>query len=137
MGVRRGGTVEVSLVGTALEGTAGAVTSRSRHSGQSRAKDRFAVAANGMPSLRDVDVWAATPKGLSNPRRFAVGDLAQVVEREPTTGRCAAGREPPVVIDGAINPATDRDDFRFHLAAGSALSLVFRSESLGGASAPR
>ena len=42
----------------------------------------------------------------------------------------------PVWIDGTIDPATDRDEFRFRGEAGVRVAIAFRSESLGGSVRP-
>jgi hypothetical protein len=134
MGVSRAGVVELSLSGTDLKDARGLFFSVPGLRADRLPDGRFAVKAAGDIPLRHVDVWAVTPSGLSNPSRLAVSDLPVVAGREKDGE--AQPVELPVVIDGAIDPATDRDDFLVPVRAGQRVAIAFRSQSLGGSVLP-
>jgi len=138
LGVSRVDSVELTLSGSELKDVQRLFFSIAGLAAERQASGRFAVRVAGDdPRERDGEVWAVTSTGLSNPRRIAVSTLPQVVEHEkndePGTAQAV---NLPVIIDGTINPATDRDDFRFEVAAGQRTSIAFRSESLGGSVRP-
>ncbi|HVG94477.1 MAG TPA: hypothetical protein VND21_08525 [Planctomycetota bacterium] len=79
-----------------------------------------AAAAPGPRELR-----LLTPVGLSNPLRFDVGTLPEVVEREPNGPEArarAAVLDLPIVLNGQILPR-DTDRFRFRARAGQRLVI--------------
>jgi hypothetical protein len=136
-GVSREGTTEITLEGSDLAGVHALVVSAPGITAERRSDGRFAVHVAGDVPEQDVDVWALGTHWLSQPLRLAVSDPPQVVEREKNDGEGAAQSvELPVVIDGTLNPATDRDDYVFSVEAGRRVAIVFRSESLGGSVRP-
>jgi hypothetical protein len=137
MGVSRTGTIEVTLSGSDLKDARQLVFSLPGLTAERRGENRFAVTADGSLPEQEGEVWALTPAGLSNPVRVSVGDLPLVIEHEPNDGAATAQQVAlPVIVDGAINPATDRDEYRFEVEAGQRVSMAFRSESLGGSVRP-
>src|SRR5206468_380176 len=85
----------------------------------------------------EYDAWVVTGKGLSNARRFAVGRLPEVNEAEPNDEpKSAQVVTLPVIINGRLTPGTDRDHYRFELAAGQRVAIHFRSETLDGSARP-
>ena len=84
--------------------------------------------AKATPSVREVRL--ETPNGLSNPVRFAVGALPEVIESEPNS--LEATMTPlalPVVLDGQIMPG-DTDVFRFRARRGQKLVITTAARSL-------
>src|SRR5262249_24533451 len=72
-----------------------------------------AVAKDAVSARREGEVWALAAQGLSNPCRIVVDDLPQVREQEQGDASAPAQVVTlPVVIDGTIDPATDRDEYR-------------------------
>src|SRR5205823_5728543 len=95
--------------------------------------NRFAADIAATAPVGDCDVWAVTAKGLTNPRRFAVGSLPQSNEKEPNDEpESAQAVKLPVVINGSLNPGTDRDYYRFDAGAGQRVTFHFRSGTLDG-----
>ena len=81
----------------------------------------------------EYDVWVLTESGLTNPRRFVVGSRAEISEKESNNDLSTAQKVTmPVTINGTLNPGTDRDFYRFHVKAGDAIHLRFRSLSIDG-----
>src|SRR5262249_39783486 len=63
----------------------------------------------GIHDVRLVNKW-----GISNPRAFVVGDLAETVEKEPNNDVEKANRvEMNTTVNGAISAPTDVDYFVF------------------------
>jgi hypothetical protein len=113
-----GGPVEVGLVGAELESAEGLWFD---HPGLSAARvdgdakpPRFlvSIAPDVPPGLHDVRVVG--PLGVSNPRAFAVGLRAEVVEQEPNNGPDQAGSIAlGQTVNGQVGAATDLDWFAF------------------------
>lgn len=60
------------------------------------------------------DVRAVTKSGASNPKSFVVGDVAEMLEKEPNDDVPLAHRIPlNVTLSGVIDKATDVDYFQF------------------------
>ncbi|MFI5381645.1 MAG: DVUA0089 family protein, partial [Tepidisphaerales bacterium] len=79
----------------------------------------FTIAPDAEPGLRDVRIM--TPGGMSNRLRFDVGQLPEVMEKEPNnTRQQAQAVSMPVTINGQIMEG-DRDCFRFTAKAGQKL----------------
>lgn len=84
------------------------------------------IAADASPGMRELRLQ--TRAGLSNPLRFRVGGLPEVVESEPNNGPGQAGEtlDLPVVVNGQVLPR-DVDHFRFRARRGQ--RLVARAEA--------
>jgi hypothetical protein len=98
LGGKRGQQVSLELMGRNLD------------------KPKMSMMLDGPMGKRDV--MAATSKGVSNPRSFDVGDLAEVFENEPNDG--VARAQPttmPIVVNGKINQAGDVDSFKLRVPA--------------------
>lgn len=138
-GGQRGTTVEVVIDGKDLKDAHKLVFSHPQVSATKVASKlpgvRFALT---LPDAEtEFDVYAVTPTGLSNPRRFVVGALAEVNEKEKNDdAKTAQAVKLPLVINGMLEPGTERDYYRFELAANQQFTLHFRSETLDGTARP-
>jgi len=135
-GGQRGSTVDVALEGKNLADAHSLFFSQP---GLVATKDgtRFRVAIAETAAEGDCDVWVATTKGLSNPRRFAVGTLPEINEKEPNDDpKVAQAITFPIVINGVLTLGMDRDWFRFDAEKGQRISMQFRSETLDGSARP-
>jgi len=81
---------------------------------------KVVVDAGAQPGMREIRLGA--PIGLTNPLRFFVGELPEIVEVEPneTLPDTAIGEKLPVVINGQITPG-DVDRFTFRARKGTNL----------------
>ncbi len=135
-GAKAGSTVEVVITGTELEEAEGLRFSHpgiraemlpdpppdpkkppqpppKRGQGQLMAH-KFKVTVPPDVPLGMHDVRVLTKIGLSNPRVFMVGDLNEVVEKEPNNDvEQAQPVELNTTINGVLTPATDVDYFAF------------------------
>lgn len=69
---------------------------------------------------------------VSNGVPFAAGDLVEVDETEPNdTPAQAQKMDPPLVVNGRIQTASDEDHFLFHAKAGEKLLLEVQARRLG------
>ena len=136
-GGQRGKTVEVVSGGRNLAAVKVLFFSHPGITAQLISPNRFTVRiADDVPE-GDHDVWAVTATGLSNPRRFVVSGLPEVAEKEKNDTLETAQAVPvPVVINGTLDPAADRDHYRFELTRGQHVSIAFRSETLEGTARP-
>jgi hypothetical protein len=136
-GGQRGSTVEVAVEGRNLTDLRALVGSHPSISARKIKDNLFTVTIADATPEGDYDLWVVTAKGISNPRRFAVGSLAEIVEIESNDEpKSAQAIKLPLVINGRLKPGTDRDYFRFEGVAGQWLTLHFRSESLDGSARP-
>jgi hypothetical protein len=84
--------------------------------------NQFIVTVAGDVPAGLYEVRAQGKYGITNPRTFEVGSLAEVVETEPNnTLSQAAAVTAPVVVNGQINGATDVDHFRLAVKSGQRL----------------
>ena len=124
MGVKRGATVDLTRNGPGWKDAIPGFLSTGI--APRMADGRFAVTADGEIAARDADVWVVATSGLSNPCRFVVADFpGSSSTRRTTPAGLAQSVKLPIVIDGAIDPATDRDDYRFLVEAGSGSRSCF------------
>jgi hypothetical protein len=80
--------------------------------GPSTVKFKVTIPADTPPGLHDVRLVNA--RGVSNPRVFAVGDLREVMEKEPNSDVTEAQRiDLNSTINGVISAPTDVDYFVF------------------------
>lgn len=137
LGTQRGTMVEVTITGTNLQDARGLVFSHAGISARPLQPNRFAITTTADVPEGDYDVWAVAPSGMSNPRRFAVGALPEVNEKEKNDEpKSAQVVQLPIVINGSIQPGTDRDYYQFELSRGQRLTLSWRSETLEGSVRP-
>lgn len=137
LGIQRGTTGEVTIAGTNLNETRDLYFSHPGVAARLVQPNRFAVTAAADVPEGDYDVWVVTASGLSNPRRFAVGTLPEVLEKEKNDEpKAAQVLQLPAVINGSTQPGTDRDYYRFELTKGQRLTLAWRSETLEGSVRP-
>jgi hypothetical protein len=92
-------------------------------------KFKVTIAANvavGIHDVRLINKW-----GISNPRAFVVGDLAEVMEKEPNNDVPQAQRvEINTTINGAISAPTDVDYFVFSGKKGQRVVVSCLSSSI-------
>jgi hypothetical protein len=73
-----------------------------------------------------------TQAGWSNPVKFFVGNLPELIEAEPNGAPGQLQRiSPPVTINGQIERKGDTDQFTFAVGAGEQLVFEVRAEELG------
>ena len=132
-GGQRGTTIDVKLAGKNLKNVRRmffshpAITSHKVKGGQ------VSVAIAADVPIGIYDVWALTDHGVTNPRRFRVGRLPEIAEKEKNNDRSSAQTVAfPATINGTLNPGTDRDYYRLELKAGQLIHCQFRSVSLDG-----
>jgi hypothetical protein len=148
-GAQRGQTVEVELVGRAIDGAREVWVSGEGVTGKvlkvtapteaqiREAKKNDAIAAQvarlrltvseqAAPGVRDLRVMADA--GLSNRFRFEIGTLPEVLENKPAT-RPQTLPALPVVVNGQILSA-DRDRFRFRAIAGQNLLIQVKGRAI-------
>ncbi len=115
-GGRRGTTVAATFIGENLSGDA-----------------RRSIAIPPDAPLTPRDERLQTPAGWTNGLPFAVGDLPEVVEREPNDRReQAMPITPPVTINGRLDHPGDVDSYRLKVTKGQRLVmevLASRAES--------
>ena len=129
LGVKAGGTAEIILRGTDLEG----VTSLwFDHPGlkAEHVKDlTFKITCGPETPIGHHDIRALGTYGVSNPRVFVVGDRAEVKETEPNNTPAEAKIVAiNTTINGEINPAADIDCFAFEGKKGQRLLFEVEAE---------
>jgi hypothetical protein len=79
----------------------------------------------------DRELWVATPNGLTNPIRFAVGAVPEVEEKEPNDTFATANGPVslPALLTGQVMPG-DVDYFRFKARRGQKLVLQAKARHL-------
>lgn len=90
---------------------------------------KIEVAANAKPGPREIRLL--TPKGLSNPMSFYVGDYPEVPEVEPNDVEMGTRVEKslPVTVNGQILPG-DVDRFSFKATKGQRLLIATKAREL-------
>ena len=77
------------------------------------------------------DVRLVNKNGVSNPRRFVVGDLVEVAEKEPNNDIEQAQKiDLGTTITGNTNPATDVDYFSFNAKKGQRVVVACLTASI-------
>ena len=136
-GGQRGTTIEITFEGKDLKAVRTLFFSHAEITAKKVAENKFAVTIPETIAEADYDVWAVTATGLSNPRRLVVGSLPEVNEKEKNDDPATAQEvKLPIVINGKLEPGTDRDYYRFEASAGQQLTIHFRSETLDGSARP-
>ncbi|MFI5379642.1 MAG: PPC domain-containing protein [Tepidisphaerales bacterium] len=96
LGGKRGGQVSIDLVGENLD------------------RPRMDMVLRPEQPTGSMRIFASTPRGLTNPRSFDVGDLPETCEKEPNDQLAQANAiSLPVAVNGRIDPSGDVDQFRF------------------------
>lgn len=73
-----------------------------------------------------------TPKGVSNPQNFLVGNLPEKKEKEPNNTLAQANLiELPVTLSGAVSSIDDLDVFKFKLKKGARLICDISAQRMG------
>ena len=135
-GMRQGATVEVEAYGDDLQSVSRLVFSHpgitaERLPDENGKPLRFKVNVGGEVPLGYYDARLVTRLGVTNPRTFAVGELPEVVEREPNNVQSQAMRvELGTVINGRSLPSEDVDLFVFPAKAGQRVLIECRGKRL-------
>ncbi len=82
------------------------------------------IAQKATPGVYEIRL--ETPTGITNPVRFIVGTLPEIIEQEPNAAAPDSAAELPAVFNGQIMPG-DVDSFRFKARQGQ--KLVFTAEA--------
>jgi len=126
-GANPGATVEVEIGGSNLDGADRLVFSHAGIKAEQKMREpnqfeegpqpvprTFAVTVAGNVPPGRYDVRAVGKYGMSNPRVFTVGRLAERIEEEPNNGRDEAAEvELPAVLNGRADSAADVDFYSF------------------------
>ncbi|MCC6355721.1 MAG: hypothetical protein IT577_17680 [Verrucomicrobiae bacterium] len=90
---------------------------------------KVTIASNAKPGPREMRLL--TPKGLSNPLSFYVGEFPEVQEQEPNNADAGTEIQKvlPVVVNGQILPG-DVDRFSFRATKGQRLVLATQAREL-------
>lgn len=113
-GARQDTTVECVVTGGDLEGATGLHFSHRGIKAEAAGPNKFKVTVAKDVPVGHYDVRVVTPVGLSNFRAFVVGDLPEVLEKEPNNEPTQAQRITlPTVVNGRIDGNADVDHFVF------------------------
>lgn len=87
------------------------------------------IAANAKPGPREIRLL--TPKGLSNPMSFYIGEYPEIQEVEPndTEGGTKLEKSLPVIVNGQVLPG-DVDRFSFRATKGQRLLIATKAREL-------
>lgn len=89
---------------------------------------KFEVTVAPDVPVGDYDVRSISKYGISNPRCFSVGDIAEMQESEPNDSREKANRvSMNTVVNGRISPAEDVDWFVFSAKKGQRVLIECRA----------
>lgn len=115
LGARRGDTVDVAFRGRNL-GNVGSA--------------KLAIAPNAPIGVQDVRAEAAV--GISTPRRFAIGEYAEMLESEPNNEAAKANAiNFPMTINGRIQAEGDADLYRIKIENPMVLVFELHAARLG------
>ncbi len=130
LGVKAGESVDVTLRGTDLEGVDNLWFDHPGLRAFHLKGTTFRVAAAMDVPLGQHDVRAVGLYGVSNPRTFVVGNLAEGAEVEPNNNpEQATPISAGTVVNGEVAP-TDVDCFAFQAKAGQRLRINLAAEKL-------
>lgn len=143
-GGKQGESVEVAVTGSDLEETSRLQFSHPGITATPKLREpaEFETAPQPIANQFTVRIAADVPPGLyevrsvgkygiSNPRMFAVGNLAETVEKEPNE-TLETAQEIPLdgVLNGRSNRSGDLDHFRFTAKAGQRVLIECRARPL-------
>jgi hypothetical protein len=113
-GAKAGSSVEVTIGGTGIDPAGALYFSTRGVTAKPLGGARFRIDVDADAPLGIHDVRAVTPKGITNPRAFVVGDRPETVENEPNDDVPQAQRiELNSTVNGVISASTDVDYFVF------------------------
>jgi hypothetical protein len=140
MGGKIGTTVEVTVGGADLDEVTGLYFSHPGLKAErvpdaakpgSFVANKFNVTIAANAPLGCQDVRAITRWGLSNPRAFVVGDLTEVLEKEPNNDLPVAHKiDLDTTINAAISANVDTDYFSFTGKAGQRVVIVCQAAGI-------
>jgi hypothetical protein len=143
-GAKAGGTVEVTLSGHGFDGgekllfsakgftaeAVGPATAVKGQQGQPTSSVKFKVTVP-KDAVGTHDVRVVSKNGLSNPRAFVVGTLADVSEAEPNNDVPQAQKiELDTTVNGVISSPTDVDFVSFKAKAGQSVVVYCLTTSI-------
>lgn len=137
-GARAGQTVEVTITGADLDGVDRLTFSHAGikavqktaepgpfDEGPQPVENQFVVTVAANVPVGVHEARAVGKYGMSNPRAFSVGDIAETGEIEPNNQASEATEvEQPTVINGRSNAAGDIDYYCFQAAAGQRITVA-------------
>ena len=132
-GARQGTSVEVEIGGANLDEAKKLYFSNPGITAElisdpAKPPARFKVTVGANVPVGDYDIRAIGKLGISNPRAFTVGDVAEVNEVEPNDSRDKANRVPlNCVINGRVNPVEDIDWYVFPAKKGQRVLIECRA----------
>ncbi|HYG77983.1 MAG TPA: PA14 domain-containing protein [Planctomycetota bacterium] len=135
--VQRGQSTEVTVTGNFLApGTKLIVTGEGGINSEiveaTPAKLRLKLSAGPHAAVGDRELRVETPAGVSNPIAFTVGLFPMIAEKEPNNSASNAQvLELPVTVTGAINAATEVDNFRVKALKGEQLVFDVQAARIG------
>jgi hypothetical protein len=130
-GGRAGSTVELAVTGSRLDGLTTLVFSHLEIVVKLNEKGRFEVTIPAAVPTGQYDVRALGRNGLSSPRTFVVGTIAEFVETEPNnTSSDAQDVAVNSTINGRIGKGGDEDRFRFSAKKGQRVVIECTAERL-------
>lgn len=130
-GAQRGTSIEVTLGGTNLETVHNLHCSLPGCRCERLDSTRFRVTIPIDAQLGLHDLWAVGDNGISAPRTFAVGRMAERVAVESKESTSDAQPIPlETVVNGAIDKAGDVDKFKFEARKGQRVLLECWSERI-------
>jgi hypothetical protein len=144
LGVQRGQSIELTLLGTNLTDPTGLMTTfpakvtfpTDQNNGKDAAKVRVKLEVPGDAPIGFHTVRLATKNGISNARIFCVDDLPQIEEKGDNKSKDKAQVVPlPIVVAGKAD-AEVSDFFRFTVKPGERLTFEVLGRRLGSAFDP-
>lgn len=130
-GVQRGASVEVVLDGADLDDVESLYFSRAGVSAERLEGLRFRITAAPDVPLGPIDVRAVGAWGVSNPRTFTVGSLAEAAELEPNNFPEQAQRLPvDSVVNGVVAARADVDYYVVALEQGQTVVVDCEGERI-------
>jgi hypothetical protein len=97
--------------------------------------EHWTCRVNSSDAIDYFDLYLIGPTGISNPMRLALSDLPEVMEDKDAKGNDTRETSQligiPSVVNGILDPGTDRDCYRVALDEGQPVQLRFQSTTWG------
>lgn len=129
--------VKVSLTGKQLDNATALIFSIPEVAATLDEAGKLVVSVAAGTPPQDCDVWCVADGEVSNPRRFVVSRVPNVVEAGKNDSIDTAQNIPlPGAVDGRLEAAAKFDWFQFEAKEGQPVTLTCRSRSLDGSTQP-